>query len=378
MRAWIVVLVTTSSLWGTAITGQWVVDESASLKEASDDYAKLIIGLQVKERAIYEFAKNGTLSIYREGHKGEKGTEKASYDFKEGILTGHAPERKIKGLLSKEGKLRFTIMDERDKRQTFTLYLIPKGTATKSRISSVKRSERVVDVIQLKPDDFPWTKEEVKAYTLKYPKVSYVIQENQNTYRAEISSDGGEFYQYQGSDDSFSNGEKWRKFSPFFPMMDNVTATPVKKEKLKTSVGTFQTIKVRFDNLEGNYAWLIVEKPGIYAKYTNGVETYLLHAIEKAKSLKRSPIVLDRVYKSTQALRGKNVFCTFLRNGYFKYIFSSQSDVTLASINQHSERFKIEGGQIIFESDGAVLDIQSRTSFKLSIRGKELLFEAVQ
>ena len=375
MRTLIIVLVTTLSLWVSSITGKWVIDESTSLKHAVDDYNKLIIGMQVKQKVIYEFLENGVLTIYREGHKGEKGSEGISYTFDNGVLSAQDPESKIEGRLGKDGKLSFIVINKKDKSQKLTFFLARKGTAQNSTTSIIKTKERVVETIELKPSDFPWTKETVKKHTLQYPKVNYLIQETNNTFTAEIFSDGGEFYQYQASDGSFSHTERWRKFSPFFTITDNVKVTPIKKEKIKTSAGTFETIKIRFDNLEGNYAWLILEKPGIYAKYTNGFETYLLQSIKRAEVLDNAPIMLDRVYKSSTALRGQNVFCTFLSNGYFKYILSSENSVNLANIDQHSERFKIEGDKIVFVSDGTVLDIQSSSSFKLFIRRKELLFQ---
>ena len=144
----------------------------------------------------------------------------------------------------------------------------------------------------------PWTKEAIKAYTLKHPSVTYHrkgfdVFENKKiddeiTYT--ITDYPKKFFNAPiGSMYTFSSKEEdgglyhWSQFSPFVPnhvpkkRADKIVHSIEGIQEITTPAGTFTCTILNLD-ADGEIikAWMINDRPGVYAKYINDMATFTL------------------------------------------------------------------------------------------------------
>jgi hypothetical protein len=145
---------------------------------------------------------------------------------------------------------------------------------------------------------YPWNQEDIKAYTLKHPSVTYHregfdVFENQKiddeiTYT--ITDYNKKFFDEPiGSMYAFSSKEedgglyRWSQFSPFVPnhvpkkSEDKIVHNIEGIQEITTPAGTFTCTILNLD-ADGEIikAWMINDRPGVYAKYINADTTFTL------------------------------------------------------------------------------------------------------
>ncbi|MEA1918198.1 MAG: hypothetical protein U9N52_00010 [Campylobacterota bacterium] len=144
----------------------------------------------------------------------------------------------------------------------------------------------------------PWTKEAIKAYTLKHPSLTYHrkgfdVFENQKiddeiTYS--ITDYNKKFFDEPiGSMYKLSSKEedgglyRWSQFSPFVPnhvpkkRADKIVHSIEGIQEITTPAGTFTCTILNLD-ADGEIikAWMINDRPGVYAKYMNMTASFTL------------------------------------------------------------------------------------------------------
>jgi hypothetical protein len=144
----------------------------------------------------------------------------------------------------------------------------------------------------------PWSKETIKAYTLKHPSLTYHregfdVFENQKiddeiTYT--ITDYNKKFFDEPiGSMYTLSSKEedgglyRWSQFSPFVPNhvpkknADKIVHSIEGIQEITTPAGTFTCTILNLDaDGEVIKAWMINERPGVYAKYMNAYTSFTL------------------------------------------------------------------------------------------------------
>ncbi len=144
----------------------------------------------------------------------------------------------------------------------------------------------------------PWTLESVKAYTLKHPKQTYRRIGYDRATQRDINEDItytitsydkkhfddpiGTIYRLDTPQDSGSL-YRWSQFSPFAPnhvpkdRAEKITYSIEGVETISTPAGTFTCTVINLD-ADGEIikAWMINDRPGVYAKYFNFMHHYTL------------------------------------------------------------------------------------------------------
>lgn len=148
-------------------------------------------------------------------------------------------------------------------------------------------------------DNYPWTKEAIKAYTLKHPKLRYhrvgfdpfeqkkiddivtvTIEDHAKKF---LDNPAGSMYKFSSIEED-GTLHRWSRFSPFVPNhvpqknRDKIRYTLEGREKITTPAGTFECTILNLD-ADGEIikAWMIDDRPGIYAKYIDAFSrTYTL------------------------------------------------------------------------------------------------------
>ena len=144
----------------------------------------------------------------------------------------------------------------------------------------------------------PWTEESVKAYTLKHPnhtyyvvgynifeqkslneELNYSIQAHEKDF---FDNPAGSMYKLTTKSDDGSL-YRWSALSPFVPNgvpkknAHKIVYTIEGEQTITTPAGTFVCSILNLD-ADGEIikAWMIKDRPGVYAKYINFMGTYTL------------------------------------------------------------------------------------------------------
>lgn len=144
----------------------------------------------------------------------------------------------------------------------------------------------------------PWTQKSVKEYTLKHPTLTYHQVGFDPFERKKIDEDmtfSIKDYPQKFMDDAagtvytltspHEDGSiyRWSQFSPFVPNhvpkknADTITYTIEGDQEITTPAGTFKCTILNLD-ADGEIikAWMIKNRPGVYAKYISMMGTYTL------------------------------------------------------------------------------------------------------
>jgi len=167
----------------------------------------------------------------------------------------------------------------------FTVYTSAK---TVKDTNTITTNERIETIDQKR---LPWSTESIKAYILKHPSVQYkmtgfdpfekkkinkiVSCEIKPYLKKFFNNPAGSMYELYTPDESGSL-YKWSWYSPFVPNhvpaknSHKVTYIITGNEQIKTPAGSFDCVIVEIKAQgEDVKAWMIKDKPGIYAKYIN-------------------------------------------------------------------------------------------------------------
>jgi hypothetical protein len=144
-------------------------------------------------------------------------------------------------------------------------------------------------------NEYPWTQEAIKAYVLKHPQLTYhrkgfdpfeqkqiddeITFTLQDYPKAFFDNPAGSMYQLSSKEED-GGLYRWSQFSPFVPNhvpvknADKIVHSIEGQETITTPAGTFTCTILNLDaDGEAIKAWMINDRPGVYAKYINAFAT---------------------------------------------------------------------------------------------------------